>query len=231
MDTMAKAHCFDGLVCLTNCDKITPGMIMGCLRVNIPTLFLTGGPMMAGTASDGTKLDLIHIFEGVGKVQAGQMTEAQLKELEDKACPSCGSCSGMFTANSMNCLLEAVGLALPGNGTILATDSTRESLIPLAGKRIMEMVRQDIKPRDIVTLESLDNAFALDMAMGGSTNTVLHTLAIAIEAGLEYPLERINEISARTPCLCKVSPSRMDVHMEDVDRAGGISAILKELAR
>jgi dihydroxy-acid dehydratase len=231
METMAKAHCFDGLVCLTNCDKITPGMIMGCLRVNIPTLFLTGGPMMAGTASDGTKLDLIHIFEGVGKVQAGQMTEAQLKELEDKACPSCGSCSGMFTANSMNCLLEAVGLALPGNGTILATDSTRESLIPLAGKRIMEMVRQDIKPRDIVTLESLDNAFALDMAMGGSTNTVLHTLAIAIEAGLEYPLERINEISARTPCLCKVSPSRMDVHMEDVDRAGGISAILKELAR
>jgi dihydroxy-acid dehydratase len=231
VETMAKAHCFDGLVCLSNCDKITPGMIMASLRINIPTLFLTGGPMAAGTGADGAKLDLIHLFEGVGKVQAGQMTEAQLKAMEDVACPSCGSCSGMFTANSMNCLLEAVGLALPGNGTILALDPVRETLIPQAAKRIMELVRQDIKPRDIVTLESLDNAFALDMAMGGSTNTVLHTLAIAIEAGLEYPLERINEISARTPCLCKVSPSRMDVHMEDVDKAGGISAILKELSK
>ncbi len=231
VETMAKAHCFDGMVCLANCDKITPGMIMGALRVNIPTLFLTGGPMQAGTAADGTKLDLIHIFEGVGKVQSGQMTEAQLKEIEDKACPSCGSCSGMFTANSMNCLLEAVGLALPGNGTILAVDPIRESLIPLAATRIMAMVAENVRPRDLVTLESMDNAFALDMAMGGSTNTVLHALAIAIEAGLDYPLERINEISARTPCLCKVSPSRMDVHMEDVDRAGGISGILKELAR
>ncbi len=231
VETMAMAHCFDALVCLSNCDKITPGMIMGALRVNIPTLFLTGGPMKAGTAADGTKLDLIHIFEGVGKVQAGQMTEAQLKVLEDTACPTCGSCSGMFTANSMNCLLEAVGLALPGNGTILATDPARDALIPQAAKAIMEMVKKNVKPRDIVDLESLDNAFALDMAMGGSTNTVLHTLAIAIEAGIEYPLERINEISARTPCLCKVSPSRMDVHMEDVDKAGGISAILKELSR
>jgi dihydroxy-acid dehydratase len=231
VETMAKAHCFDGMVCLTNCDKITPGMIMGSLRVNIPTLFLTGGPMAAGTSADGTKLDLIHLFEGVGKVQAGQMSEAQLKAMEDIACPSCGSCSGMFTANSMNCLLEAVGLALPGNGTILALDPARETLIPLAAKRIMELIRLDLKPRDIVTLESLDNAFALDMAMGGSTNTVLHTLAIAIEAGLEYPLERINQISARTPCLCKVSPSRMDVHMEDVDKAGGISTILKELSK
>ncbi len=231
LETMAMAHCFDGLVCLTNCDKITPGMIMGALRVNIPTLFLTGGPMLAGTAADGTKLDLIHIFEGVGKVQAGQMTEAQLKVLEDTACPSCGSCAGMFTANSMNCLLEAVGLALPGNGTILALNPEREALIPLAGKRIMEMVKDGLKPRDLVTRESLDNAFALDMAMGGSTNTVLHALAIAVEAGVEYPLERINEISARTPCLCKVSPSRMDVHMEDIDKAGGISAILKELSR
>jgi dihydroxy-acid dehydratase len=231
VETMAKAHCFDGLVCLSNCDKITPGMIMGALRVNIPTLFLTGGPMAAGTGADGSKLDLIHIFEGVGKVQSGQMTEAQLKELEDKACPSCGSCSGMFTANSMNCLLEAVGLALPGNGTVLALDPSRESLIPLVGKRIMAMVAENVKPRDLVTMESMDNAFALDMAMGGSTNTVLHALAIAIEAGLHYPLERINEISARTPCLCKVSPSRMDVHMEDVDKAGGIGAILKELSR
>ncbi len=231
VETMAKAHCFDGLVCLSNCDKITPGMIMGTLRVNIPTIFLTGGPMAAGLGTDGSKLDLIHIFEGVGKVQSGQMTEVQLKELEDKACPSCGSCSGMFTANSMNCLLEAVGLALPGNGTVLALDPSREALIPLVGKRIMAMVAENVKPRDLVTMESMDNAFALDMAMGGSTNTVLHALAIAIEAGLNYPLERINEISARTPCLCKVSPSRMDVHMEDVDKAGGISAILKELSR
>jgi dihydroxy-acid dehydratase len=231
VETMAKAHCFDGMVFLTNCDKITPGMIMGALRVNVPSLFLTGGPMMAGTAADGTKLDLIHIFEGVGKVQSGKMTEAQLKELEDNACPSCGSCAGMFTANSMNCLLEAVGLALPGNGTILALDPSRESLVSQAAKRIMAMVASDLKPRDLVTKESLDNAFALDMAMGGSTNTVLHALAIASEAGVEYPLEHINEISARTPCLCKVSPSRMEVHMEDIDRAGGISAILKELSR
>jgi dihydroxy-acid dehydratase len=231
VETMAKAHCFDGLVCLTNCDKITPGMIMGCLRINVPAIFLTGGPMQAGTAPDGSKLDLIHIFEGVGKVQAGEMTEAQLKVLEDYACPSCGSCAGMFTANSMNCLLEAVGLALPGNGTILALDPAREALIPMVGKRIMEMVKANVRPRDLVTKESLDNAFALDMAMGGSTNTVLHALAIAIEAGVPYPLERINEISARTPCLCKVSPSRMSVHMEDIDRAGGISTILKELSR
>ncbi len=231
VETMVKAHCFDGLVCLSNCDKITPGMIMGALRVNIPALFLTGGPMAAGTGPDGAKLDLITLFEGVGKVQSGQMTEAQLKRLEDLACPGCGSCSGMFTANSMNCLLEAVGLALPGNGTILAGDPARDALVPAAARRIMELVAGDVKPRDLVTLESLDNAFALDMAMGGSTNTVLHTLAIAIEAGLEYPLERINDVSARTPCLCKVAPSRPDVHMEDVDRAGGIGAILKELSR
>jgi dihydroxy-acid dehydratase len=231
VETMAKAHCFDGLICLTNCDKITPGMIMGVLRINVPALFLTGGPMLAGTAPDGTKIDLITLFEGVGKVQAGQMIEAQLKALEDCACPGCGSCAGMFTANSMNCLLEAVGLALPGNGTILADDPAREALAPLAAKRIMALVKDNIRPRDIVTRESLDNAFALDMAMGGSTNTVLHTLAIAIEAGVEYPLERINEISGRTPCLCKVSPSRPDVHMEDIDRAGGVSAILKELSR
>jgi dihydroxy-acid dehydratase len=231
VETMANAHWFDGMVCLSACDKITPGMAMAAVRVNIPTLFLTAGPMKAGRLPDGSSADLITVFEGVGKVQVGAMTEAELKQIEDLACPSCGSCSGMFTANSMGCLLEAVGLALPGNGSILAEDPRRKALIPQVAERIMALVKADLKPRDLVTLEAIDNAFALDMAMGGSTNTVLHTLAIAREAGLDYPLARINEISARTPCLCKVSPSRPEVHMEDVDRVGGISAILKELSR
>jgi dihydroxy-acid dehydratase len=231
VETMANAHCFDGLVCLSNCDKITPGMILGALRVNIPTVFFTGGPMQAGTLADGSKADLITMFEGVGKLQAGLITEAQLKAMEDVACPTCGSCSGMFTANSMNCLLEAVGLALPGNGTILAVDPRRKTLIPKVAERILAIVRSGLRPRDLVTVDAIDNAFTLDMAMGGSSNTVLHTLAIAHEAGLDYPLRRINELSARTPCLCKVAPSRPEVHMEDVERCGGISAILKELAR
>jgi dihydroxy-acid dehydratase len=227
VETMAMAHCFDALICISNCDKITPGMIMGAVRVNVPTVFVTGGPMLAGAGNT----DLITVFEGVGKVQAGEMTEAQLDELEACACPTCGSCSGMFTANSMNCLLEAIGLALPGNGTIPAVDSRRLELAQAAARRIFTLLDQDLKPRDLVTMESLQNAFALDMAMGGSTNTVLHTLAIAREAGLEFPLERLNQISAVTPCLCKVSPSRPDVHIQDVDRAGGISAIMNELAK
>jgi dihydroxy-acid dehydratase len=231
VETMVNAHCFDGLVCLSACDKITPGMAMAAVRVNIPTVFLTAGPMKAGRLPDGSSEDLITVFEGVGKVQVGAMTEAQLKQLEDLSCPGCGSCSGMFTANSMGCLLEAVGLALPGNGSILAEDPRRRALIPKVAKRIMALVQADLKPRDIITRDAIDNAFALDMAMGGSSNTVLHTLAIAREAGIDYPLARINEISARTPCLCKVSPSRPDVHMEDIDRVGGISAILKELGR
>jgi dihydroxy-acid dehydratase len=231
VETMVNAHCFDGLVCLSACDKITPGMAMAAVRVNIPTVFLTAGPMKAGRLPDGSSADLITVFEGVGKVQVGAMTEAQLKQLEDLSCPGCGSCSGMFTANSMGCLLEAVGLALPGNGSILAEDPRRRALIPKVAKRIMALVQADLKPRDIITRDAIDNAFALDMAMGGSSNTVLHTLAIAREAGIDYPLARINEISARTPCLCKVSPSRPDVHMEDIDRVGGISAILKELGR
>jgi len=231
VETMANAHCFDGLVCLSNCDKITPGMILGALRVNVPTVFFTGGPMQAGTLADGSKADLITLFEGVGRMQAGLISEAELKAMEDVACPTCGSCSGMFTANSMNCLLEAIGLALPGNGSILAVDPRRKALIPQVAERIMALVRAGLKPQDLVTREALDNAFTLDMAMGGSTNTVLHTLAIAHEAGLDYPLARINELSARTPCLCKVAPSRPEIHMEDVDRCGGISTILKELAR
>ena len=231
VETMAMAHCFDALICIPNCDKITPGMVMAALRINIPTIFISGGPMRAGDKPDGTKGDLISIFEGVGKYQTGAITAEQLKALEDCCCPGCGSCSGMFTANSMNCLLEAIGLALPGNGTVLAIDPARHELARAAARQLMTLIAQDIKPRDIVTSQSIDNAFALDMAMGGSTNTVLHTFAIAREAGVEYPLERLNEVSARIPCICKVSPSKPDVHIEDVDRAGGISAILKEISR
>jgi dihydroxy-acid dehydratase len=231
VETMAMAHCFDALVCIPNCDKITPGMIMGAMRVNIPTIFVSGGPMRAGDKPDGTKGDLISIFEGVGAYQSGKISDEQLKALEDNCCPGCGSCSGMFTANSMNCLLEAIGLALPGNGSILAEDPRRLDLARAAARQVLVLIERDIKPRDIVTSKSLDNAFALDMAMGGSTNTVLHTIAIAHEAGVSYPLESLNQVSSRTPCICKVSPSRPDVHMEDVERAGGISAILRETSR
>ncbi|MEI6521485.1 MAG: dihydroxy-acid dehydratase [bacterium] len=231
VETMAMAHCFDALICIPNCDKITPGMVMAALRVNIPTIFISGGPMAAGIKPDGTKGDLISIFEGVGKFQTGQIGEAELKGLEDTCCPGCGSCAGMFTANSMNCLLEAIGLALPGNGTVLAINPKRQDLAKKAAQQIMMLVEKDIKPRDIVTAKSLDNAFILDMAMGGSTNTVLHTFAIAHEAEVEYPLNRVNELSMKTPCICKVSPSKPDVHIEDVDRAGGISAILREISK
>jgi dihydroxy-acid dehydratase len=231
VETMAMAHCFDALICIPNCDKITPGMVMGALRVNIPTIFISGGPMAAGIKPDGTKGDLISIFEGVGKFQTGQIDEAELKGLEDTCCPGCGSCAGMFTANSMNCLLEAIGLALPGNGTVLAINPKRQDLAKKAAQQIMMLVEKDIKPRDIVTTKSLDNAFILDMAMGGSTNTVLHTFAIAHEAEVEYPMNRVNELSMKTPCICKVSPSKPDVHIEDVDRAGGISAILREISK
>jgi dihydroxy-acid dehydratase len=231
VETMVQAHCFDALLCITNCDKITPGMFMAALRVNLPTIFITGGPMLAGKKPDGNSGDLISVFEAVGKVQSGEMNEKDLKALEDVACPSCGSCAGMFTANSMNCLLEAIGMALPGNGTIPAVDPRRLELARAAARQVMKLLEWDLKPRDIVTRKSLDNAFALDMAMGGSTNTVLHALALAVEAGVEYPLQRLNEISAKTPCLCKVSPSRNEVHIQDVDRCGGISSILKELSK
>jgi dihydroxy-acid dehydratase len=231
VETMVQAHWFDAMICISNCDKITPGMLLAAVRVNVPTIFITGGPMRAGRMPDGSSADLISVFEGVGKLQAGEIDAERLKLLEDIACPTCGSCSGMFTANSMNCLLEAIGLALPGNGTILAVDPERKKLARKAGRQILKLIEKNIRPRDIVTAASLDNAFALDMAMGGSTNTVLHTIALAREAGVDYPIQRLNEISARTPCICKVAPSKMDVHIEDVDRAGGISAILKELSR
>ena len=230
VETVAEAHRLDGLLCITNCDKIVPGMLMGAVRINIPTVFVSGGPMKAGEV-DGKKVDLISVFEGVGKVEAGIISEQELTEIEKEGCPTCGSCSGMFTANSMNCLMEALGIALPGNGSILAVDEGRLELVKQAGEKILNMVNHDVKPRDIITKKSIRNAFALDMAMGGSTNTVLHTLAIAHEANIDFDLVELNEISKNTPYLCKVSPATPDVHMEDVDRAGGISAILNELSK
>ena len=231
VETVAESHRLDGLICISNCDKIVPGMLMASLRVNIPTVFVSGGPMEAGTNKRGEKVDLVSVFEGVGKFKTGSIDEDDLKDLEENGCPTCGSCSGMFTANSMNCLLEVLGLALPGNGTILATDPSRLDLVKQAGKAIIDLVDKDLKPRDIVNNDSIRNAFALDMAMGGSTNTVLHTLAASIEAGLSFDMKEINEISRRTPYLCKVSPATPNVHMEDVLKAGGISAILMELSK
>ncbi len=231
VETVAEAHRLDGLICISSCDKIVPGMLMAVLRMNIPAVFVAGGPMQAGKTSSGEKVDLISVFEGVGKHQAGTINDEQLKELEEQGCPTCGSCSGMFTANSMNCLLEALGLALPGNGSMLATDDGRLNLVRDCARAIMRMLDEDLKPRDIVTRESLLNAFALDMAMGGSTNTVLHALAAATEADIDFDLNELNVLSRKTPYLCKVSPATDRVHMEDVHLAGGISAILKELSQ
>ena len=229
VESMANAHCFDALVCIPNCDKIVPGMLMGALRANIPTLMMSGGPMAAGHTADGKVCDLVSVFEGVAAHENGKMDDATLQELEECACPGPGSCSGMFTANSMNCLCEAIGIALPGNGTTLAMDPARKAIYRRGAKRIVEMaIEEGPCPRDIVTKASIDNAFLLDMAMGGSTNTVLHTLAIAHEAGVAYDMERINQLSAKCPNICKVSPSS-DIHIEDVYNAGGISAILNRL--
>ncbi|PWK13062.1 dihydroxy-acid dehydratase [Tumebacillus permanentifrigoris] len=230
VETVVNAHWFDGMICIPNCDKITPGMIMGAMRVNIPTVMLSGGPMAAGRTSKGQVVDLSSVFEGVGAYQAGKITQDELKDIEDNGCPTCGSCSGMFTANSMNCLSEVLGIALPGNGSILATDPKRQVLIDQVAEKLKYLIEHDIKPRDIVTRDAIDDAFALDMAMGGSTNTVLHTLAIAHEAGIAYDMGRIDEISRRVPHLCKVSPAS-SWHMEDIDRAGGISAILHEMSK
>ncbi|WP_139491419.1 dihydroxy-acid dehydratase [Brevibacillus dissolubilis] len=230
LETVVSAHWFDGLICIPNCDKITPGMMMGALRVDIPTIFITGGPMKAGKTSDGRSISLASVFEGVGAHQAGKISDDQLQELEQFGCPTCGSCSGMFTANSMNCLAEALGIALPGNGTILAIAPERKELVRRSAHKLMELIDRNITIRDIVTKEAIDDAFALDMAMGGSTNTVLHTLALAHEAGIEYPIERINEIAKRVPHLCKLSPAS-DYHIEDCHEAGGVSAILNELIK
>ena len=231
VETMLRAHCFDGVLCIPNCDKIVPGMILAALRVNIPAVFASGGPMLPGKHPlTGADSDLNTVFEAVAEYKNGKLTEAQLEAVETTSCPGCGSCSGMFTANSMNCLCEALGLALPGNGTIPAVDPRRKELWRAAARRVVEMAKAGGPlPRDLVDRDAIDNAFALDMAMGGSSNTVLHTLAFAREAGLDYDLRRIDAISKRTPHLCKVAPSSA-YHMVDVDRAGGISAILRRLA-
>ena len=230
VESMVKAHCFDALICIPNCDKIVPGMLMGALRCNVPTIMVSGGPMAAGRKADGEAADLISVFEGVAARARNAISDDQLTALEECACPGCGSCSGMFTANSMNCLCEALGVALPVNGTILATDPRRKRLYRQAALRIVEMAKAGAPlPREIITQDSIDNAFALDMAMGGSSNTVLHALAIAHEAGVPYDLDRINHISQKCPNICKVAPSSK-FHMEDVDRAGGVSAVLKEIS-
>lgn len=230
VESIAKAHCFDAMICVPNCDKIVPGMLLGALRVNIPTIFASGGPMAVGHHPlTGKDSDLNTVFEGVGAENAGKISAKDLEKIEETSCPGCGSCSGMFTANSMNCLYEALGLALPGNGTVLAVDLKRQDLYRAAAKRIVQMAKKGGPvPRDLVTAESLDNALTLDMAMGGSTNTVLHTLAIAREADVDFDLKRMNEISARTPYVCKLAPSG-HYHISDLDRAGGIMAILKRL--
>jgi len=230
VETVVAAHWFDGMVCIPNCDKITPGMMMGALRVNIPTIFVSGGPMKAGKDSTGRSISLTSVFEGVGAHQAGTLSDEGLLELEQFGCPTCGSCSGMFTANSMNCLAEGLGLALPGNGTILAVAEERKDFVRQSATQLMELIKLDIKPRDIVTMDALDNAFALDMAMGGSSNTVLHTLALAHEAGIDYPIERINEVANRVPHLAKLAPAS-DWHIEDLHNAGGVSAIIHELLK
>ncbi|NOH04413.1 MAG: dihydroxy-acid dehydratase [Chloroflexi bacterium] len=228
VETMIEAHRFDAMVCIPNCDKIVPGMLLAAMRVNIPTIFVSGGAMKAGMTPEGETIDLISVFEGVGAYSAGKIDDRRLTTLEKFACPSCGSCSGMFTANSMNCLMEAIGLALPYNGSALAKTKEREDLARTAAAQIMTLIERDLKPRDIVTAEAIDDAFALDMAMGGSTNTVLHTLALANEAGVDYPLERINSVADKVPHICKVSPAGK-WHMEDVHRAGGIPAIMNEI--
>jgi len=230
VETMMEAHRFDAMICIPNCDKIVPGMLLAAMRVNVPTIFISGGPMAAGKTPEGETIDLISVFEGVGAFSAGKIDEQRLTTLERFACPSCGSCSGMFTANSMNCLMEALGLALPFNGTSLAQTQERETLAKRAAEQIFTLLQRGLKPRDIVTAEAIDDAFALDMAMGGSSNTVLHTLALANEAGVNYPLSRINQVADKVPHLCKVSPAGK-WHMEDVHRAGGIPAILNEIQR
>jgi len=227
VEIMAEAHAFDALVFIPNCDKIIPGMLMAAVRLNIPSIFVSGGPMLAGDLN-GKKVDLNHVFEGVGEYTAGKMTEAELTELEQHACPGCGSCAGMFTANTMNCLTEVLGMGLPGNGTIPAVDAKRRALARRAGEQIMQLLAQDIRPKSIINHDAVYNAFTVDMALGGSSNTVLHLLAIANEAGANFNLAEINEISDRTPYLCKLRPSGPH-HIEELDRAGGIPAVMNEV--
>jgi len=229
VETMVVAHCFDALVCITNCDKIVPGMLMAAVRIDIPTIFVSGGPMMAGKY-DGKKIDLKTLFEALGQYSAGKISEAELYKIECVACPGAGSCAGLFTANSMNCIMEALGIVLPGNGTIPAIDPERKKFAYHSGKQIMEVLKSNLKAREIITRKSIENAFILDMAMGGSTNTVLHLLAIANEADIEFDLKVINELSEKVPHLIHLSPTG-NYYMEDLYRAGGVSAILNEVKK
>ncbi len=238
VEIVAEAHAFDGLVFIPNCDKVIPGMLMAAVRLNIPSIFISGGPMLAGHWAGGNQhrpeagasssVDVNTVFTAVGKVIKGEMSQAELTELEAVACPGCGSCAGMFTANTMNCLTEALGMGLAGNGTIPAVDARRTRLAHEAGERIMELLARDTCPRHIITFDAIYNAFAVDMALGGSTNSVLHLMAIAYEAGIDFPLSLVSEISGNTPHLCRMSPAG-EHHLEDLDRAGGIPAVMKEL--
>ncbi len=235
IETVMNAHKLDAMIAIPNCDKIVPGMIMGGLRVNVPTIYVSGGPMAAGHLEDGTAIDLATVFEGVGEYEAGEITEAQLEEMECNACPSGGSCSGMFTANSMNTLMEAMGIALPGNGTILALTKEREELFRTAARRICDIAKSEnpseFNLRNILNENAVRNAFSVDMAMGGSSNTVLHMLAIADEAGVDFNLKDINAISQRVSHIAKISPSLTTVHMEDINTAGGVSAVMNEMRK
>ncbi|QOG12583.1 dihydroxy-acid dehydratase [Arcobacter sp. FWKO B] len=236
IETVMNAHKLDAMIAIPNCDKIVPGMIMGALRVDVPTIFVSGGPMAKGYKKDGTPIDLATAFEAVGQFEAGQISEDELKDIECNACPSGGSCSGMFTANSMNTLMEAMGIALPGNGTILALTAEREELYRKAARRICEIAKskeltQKFKLRNILNENAVRNAFAVDMAMGGSSNTVLHMLAIAKEADVKFELSDINAISKKVSHIAKISPSLSTVHMEDINRAGGVNAVMKEMSK
>ncbi|MFC2041629.1 dihydroxy-acid dehydratase [Chloroflexota bacterium] len=233
VEIVAEAHAFDALVFIPNCDKIIPGMLMAAVRLNLPAIFVSGGPMLSGllpTDKGFDSVDLSSVFEAVGKVASGKMTEQELERLEQIACPGCGSCSGMFTANTMNCLTEALGMGLPGNGTIPAVDIRRRQLAKEAGQQIIKLLASNLRPRDIITGDSIHNAFSVDMALGGSTNSVLHLMAVAHEAGVDFPMQKINDISKHTPQLCKLRPTG-DYHIEDLDRAGGIAAVMKELQK
>ncbi len=236
IETVMNAHKLDAMIAIPNCDKIVPGMIMGALRVDVPTIFVSGGPMKKGHTKNGTPIDLATAFEAVGKHEAGQISDEELKDIECNACPSGGSCAGMFTANSMNTLMEAMGIALAGNGTILALTPEREELYRSAAKRICEIAKdealtQKFKLKNILNEKAVRNAFAVDMAMGGSSNTILHMLAIAKEAGVDFNLEDINSISKKVSHIAKISPSLTTVHMEDINKAGGVNAVMKEMTK
>jgi len=228
VEIMAMAHAFDALVFILNCDKVVPGMLMAAARLNLPSIFVSGGPMMAGRYK-GRNISLSAMFEAVGTVSSGRMTEEELSELEDAACPGCGSCAGMFTANTMNCITEVLGMALPGNGTVPAVEAARIRLAKETGERIMQLLEDDLCPRDIMSYDAFYNAIAADMALGGSTNTVLHLPAVAREAGVNLSLDLFDEISRKTPHLCKLNPAG-NYYIQDLNEAGGIPAVLSELA-